>query len=299
MSSHSNRVCRQGFTLIELLVVIAIIGLVMALLIPATQQARAAARRMSCHNNLRQIGLAMHNYESAMRRLPAGYLYRLGPQGNDLGFGWAVALLPFLEQSSVYTAIRFDVPTFHDSNRTVREQRLQVMLCPEDRVSAYGMVEMGTEKYAMASYVASYGPPDLDETQDKNEGLFARNSQTRFAEIIDGLSNTFAFSERENGPFRLAGTHGPHFSYETTWFGAIRDIDDPSDDHGHMVLFQSGHTPNSPFSDDRDISAPHIGYANFLFADGSVRLITEAIDFDLYSWMSTRAGGEILSQIPE
>ena len=83
--------------------------------------------------------------------------------------------------------------------------------------------------------------------------------------------------ERENGPFRLAGSHGDHFEYETTWAGAVRDIDDASDDHGHMVLFQTGHTPNHPRSDDRDVSAPHRGLAQFLFCDGSVHAI-EGID---------------------
>ena len=115
------------------------------------------------------------------------------------------------------------------------------------------------------------------------------------AEIIDGLSNTLACGERENGPFRRGGVHGPHFSYETAWAGAIREVSDPTDDHGHMVLFQTGHTPNSSYSDDRDVSAPHVGFANFLFADGSVRLMVESIDFTVYQSLSTRAGNEVVS----
>ena len=152
---------------------------------------------------------------------------------------------------------------------------------------------MGDEKYAMASYVASFGPPDLDERQEKRDGIFSRNSSTRLAEITDGLSNTIACGERQNGPFRRAGVHGPHFSYETTWAGAVREISDPTDDHGHMVLFQTGHTPNDSYSDDRDVSAPHVGYANFLFADGSVRLIIEQIDLTNYQSLSTKAGSEV------
>jgi prepilin-type processing-associated H-X9-DG protein len=123
--------------------------------------------------------------------------------------------------------------------------------------------------------------------------LFSRNSGTRFAEIQDCLSNTLACGERQNGPFRKSGVHGPHFSYETTWSGPIREITDPTDDHGHMTLFQTGHTPNSPYSDDRDVSASHVGYANFLFADGSVHLIVESIDFKVYQALSTTAGGEV------
>lgn len=108
-------------------------------------------------------------------------------------------------------------------------------------------------------------------------------------------SNTLACGERQNGPFRKGGIHGPHFSYETTWSGAIREITDPTDDHGHMVLFQTGNTPNSAYADDRDVSAPHVGYANFLISDGSVRLITEEIDFAVYQSLSTIAGGEVVS----
>jgi prepilin-type processing-associated H-X9-DG protein/prepilin-type N-terminal cleavage/methylation domain-containing protein len=287
---------RAGITLVELLVVITIIGILVGLLLPAVQQARAAARRISCDNNLKQLGLGLLNYESAHRKLPAGYLFKRGPQGNHSGFGWGAMILPYVEQSSVYNSLNFDVPLFADANASIRQSHLSVFLCPEDSVSAHGFVEMGDEKYAMASYVGSFGPPDLDDTQEKRDGLFSRNSSTRIAEITDGLSNTIACGERENGPFRRGGVHGPHFSYETAWSGAIREISDPTDDHGHMVLFQTGHTPNSSYSDDRDVSAPHVGFANFLFADGSVRLIVESIDTSVYQSLSTRAGGEVTSQ---
>ena len=277
-----NRHRRLGLTLIELLVVIAVIGLLVGLLLPAVQAARSAARRISCDNNLKQLGLALHNYESALRRWPSGYVYKYGVDGNQAGFGWGAMILPYMEQSSIYQTLDFKVPVFNLRNAVIREMHLASFLCPEDGVSSTSFVEMGDEKYAMASYVASFGPPDLDERQEKRDGIFSRNSWTRLAEITDGLSNTIACGERQNGPFRRAGVHGPHFSYETTWAGAVREISDPTDDHGHMVLFQTGHTPNNPYSDDRDVSAPHVGYANFLFADGSVRLIIEQIDLTVY-----------------
>ena len=285
---------RHGFTLVELLVVLAIIGILIGLFLPAVQQARAAARRMSCHNNLKQLGLALFNHESAHRKLPPGYLFTPGPQGNHAGFGWGAMILPYLEHNSIYTELNFKVPLFDPVNAVPRERHLSVFLCPEDSVSSENFVEMGDERYAMASYVASFGPPDLDETQEKRDGLFSRNSETRFSHVTDGLSNTLACGERQNGPFRRAGVHGPHFSYETAWAGSIREITDPSDDHGHMTLFQTGHTPNSPFSDDRDVSAPHVGYANFLFGDGSIRLIVESIDLEVYQALSTRAGAEVV-----
>ena len=163
----------------------------------------------------------------------------------------------------------------------------------KDRGDSY--VEMGREQYAMASYVASFGPPDLDATQEKRDGMFSRNGGTRFAEVLDGHSNTLACGERQNGPFRKGDVHGPHFSYETTWIGAVRAVTNPTDDHGHMVLFQTGNTPNSQFSDDRDVSAPHVGFANFLMGDGSVRLITEDVDINVYQGLSTKAGSEVVA----
>ena len=88
--------------------------------------------------------------------------------------------------------------------------------------------------------------------------------------------------ERQNGPFRVEGVHGPHFEYETTWIGAVRDLDDPTDDHGHMVLFQTGSVPNAPLSDDRDVSAPDANVAQFLMCDGSVHTVSDDIDLTVY-----------------
>jgi hypothetical protein len=147
----------------------------------------------------------------------------------------------------------------------------------------------------MACYVANFGAPDLDEDQEQENsapadtlnrpgpwGPFYRNSRTKLKDITDGTTHTLMAGERQNGPFRTAGSHGVHIEYETTWAGAVRDIDDPTDDHGHMVLFQTGHTPNHPDSDDRDVSASHSGEALFLLCDGSVHSISEAIDEEIY-----------------
>jgi prepilin-type processing-associated H-X9-DG protein len=206
--------------------------------------------------------------------------------------------LPFLEQGSLYRQIDWNVPIYNPANIPARTTQLAVFLCPTDNVSQGKFVEMGPtpEKYAMASYVACFGPPDLDANQEQRKGLFSRNSRTRLDDAKDGLSNTLMVSERQNGPFRNGALHGNHFSYETTWCAAVRDWDEPDDDHGHMILFQSGHVPNDPRSDDRDVSAPHIGYANFLLGDGSVRAITENIDFALYQKLSTLNGGEVVGE---
>jgi prepilin-type N-terminal cleavage/methylation domain-containing protein/prepilin-type processing-associated H-X9-DG protein len=300
MSRRSDH--RSAFTLIELLVVIAIVAVLIALLLPAVQQAREAARRTSCRDHLKQLGLALHNYADVHRVLPPGYLYRpdttTSPTSNGAGFGWGAMVLPFLEQSQLYGEFNWNVPLHASENQAAREHHLPVFVCPTDRVSENGFVEMGPdpERYAMASYAASFGPPDLDDIQEQRDGMFSRNSRTRFGDVLDGLSNTLMVGERENGPFRNAFVHDNHFSYETAWSGAIRDWDQLDDDHGHMTLFQTGHVPNSPLSDDRDVSAPHIGYANFLLGDGSVRGLSENMNFTLYQHLSTRAGNEVLGE---
>jgi prepilin-type N-terminal cleavage/methylation domain-containing protein/prepilin-type processing-associated H-X9-DG protein len=294
--SHAKK--RRAFTLIELLVVIAIIGVLVALLLPAVQQAREAARRTECRDHLKQLGLALHNYHGSHNTHPSGYVYRpdatTSPVSNGAGFGWGAMVLPYLDQTPLYGTFDWNVPLHDTRNLAARERHLQVFICPSDTVSPGGFVEMGPvpERYAMCSYVGSFGPPDLDAVQEQRDGMFSRNSRTRFADVTDGLSNTLLCGERENGPFRNGAVHGNHFEYETAWSGAIRDWDEPDDDHGHMTLSQTGHPPNNADSDDRDVSAPHVGYANFLMGDGSVRAITENIELGLYQKLSTRAGGD-------
>jgi prepilin-type N-terminal cleavage/methylation domain-containing protein len=301
MRLQLSGICRKpAFTLVELLVAIAIIGLLVALLLPAIQAAREAARRNSCKNNLKQVAVAMHNFESSFGKLPPGYEYAAGPQGNERGYSWGAWLLPYMELSALYDGIDFHKPVFDAVNAALRTEHIQILLCPTDDVSPDGFVEMGDEKYAMACYVANFGTPDLDEDQGQARGPsnplgafagpwgpFYRNSATKLCRITDGLSQTLMVGERQNGPFRAQGVHGPHFEYETTWIAAVRDINDPTDDHGHMVLFQTGHVPNAPESDDRDVSAAHAGVAQFLMCDVSVHTVSEDIDLQVYRALGT------------
>ena len=249
----------------------------------------------------------MHNFESSLKHLPPGYDFVANDAGNQSGFSWTAWLLPYMELTNLHDQIDFESPVFDAANQPARTQHLELLLCPSDDVSPTGFVEMGDETYAMSCYVANFGTPDLDDDQAQERGEtntlgpfanawapFYRNSQTKLRVITDGLSNTLMIGERQNGPFRTAGSHGTHFEYETTWIGAVRDIDDPTDDHGHMVLFQTGHPPNHSDSDDRDVSAPHSGIAQFLMCDGSVHAVEENIDLDVYRALGTMNVGEVV-----
>jgi prepilin-type N-terminal cleavage/methylation domain-containing protein len=298
----------QAFTLVELLVVITILGVLIALLLPAIQSAREAARLSACKNNLRQLGLGLHSYESSFGKLPPGYEYAPAPGGNARGYSWSARLLPYIEQRALFEQIDFTKPVYDNANAAARERHVPLLLCPTDDVSPSGFVEMADERYAMACYVANFGTPDLDDDQAQEHGLanslgpfdgpwgpFYRNSATRLSQITDGLSATLMLGERQNGPFRLQGVHGPHFAYETTWAGAVRDVDDPTDDHGHMALFQTGHAPNAPHSDDRDVSASHAGVAQFLMCDGSTHTVSEDVDLEVYRAFGTMNQSEATS----
>ena len=306
-----TRPFHNGFTIIELLVVIAIIAILIALLLPAVQQAREAARRSACKNNLKQIALALHNYESSFRILPPGYVHKFGPSGsgiepaNHAGLAWGAMILPQLEQTALYDQFHAEIPIWDVANLTPRETHLPVFLCPSDPYSADAFVvrdENSTpiERYATASYAANWGPSDasvnLDDTPLRSRGVFYRNSNTRVRDITDGLSNTLAVGERTNGPIPGGATGGGHALFETAWAAAVRDVDDLPDDHGHMVLFETQFRPNQPGGDDKGLSAPHVGMAQFALCDGSVRSISENIDESLYNALGSRSGGEVVGE---
>lgn len=327
---------RRAFTLVELLVVIAIIGVLVGMLLPAVQQVREAARRTACKNNLRQLALALHNYESALMQFPPGYAYISGadyaantgyPIGaadaNHLGQAWGAYILPQIEQGNLYNQVDFRLPGFDAANLQARENHIPSFLCPTDFWSDDNFVVRDetvtpVERYAAASYCANWGPAtgvvetpgdssddwNLDATPDRSEGPFFRNSKTRFAHITDGSSNTLALGERTNGPIldldgQPIGTP-PHPNFENVWFAAIRDIGAPDDDHGHMVLFDAEYGPNRAIGAgtgaDRGVSAPHGGLAQFAFLDGSVHTISADISIDTYRALASMKGGEVVGE---
>ncbi len=281
----------RAFTLVELLVVIAIIGILVSLLLPAVQAAREAARRMSCYNNLKQIGLALHNYHDTHQALPMGWIGvdQVTRQPHALGqpgWGWAARVLPFLEQSNTESLVQGDLPITDPSNLAARNTHLALYRCPSDAGSQqfFNITgSMPTVRIPVANYVGMAGTQELENceplpigVQCETDGIFYHNSATNFRDIIDGLSNTFMVGERNSK------------IDNSTWVGSI-----PGADEGfERFLGIADHAPNTVGAHLDDLSSYHPGGTNFVIADGSVRLIASTIDLQVYKGLATTQGGE-------
>jgi prepilin-type N-terminal cleavage/methylation domain-containing protein len=178
-----------GFTLIELLVVMAIIAVLIALLLPAVQQSREAARRMQCKNNLMNLGLALSNYEMAHERLPPGCVNPTGPIKNESAgyhMGWLVQILPQMDQRNIYRKIDFSVGVYDPKNAAQTGIKLSVYICPSDPMGGNNP----DTSYA-GNHHDSEAPIDVD-----NNGVLFLNSSVRFDDVGDGTSNTIFIGER-------------------------------------------------------------------------------------------------------
>jgi prepilin-type N-terminal cleavage/methylation domain-containing protein/prepilin-type processing-associated H-X9-DG protein len=307
---------RPAFTLIELLVAIAIIAVLIALLVPAVQKVREAAAGQYCQNNLKQLGLACHNFHDAYNRLPASYTatdsFRDGSTDTSPGWGWSAMLLPFLEQDNLFRTINLRLPVEDSHNMAAIRKPVSCCLCPSDLTpeSSFAVADAFGNTLAQAaptSYAACVGGDESDTAGATGLGVFYRNSATRFADILDGTSNTIMVGERA-----WANANG-------IWAGAIenavlmRGALNPCPGSGASfypaaVLVQAhGHLNNALTDTDGgldDFSSLHPGGSNFVFADGSVRFL-RSITGDLASGaytpeslilqaLSTRAKGEVV-----
>jgi prepilin-type N-terminal cleavage/methylation domain-containing protein len=318
-SSRNAKSRRPGFTLIELLVVIAIIAVLVALLLPAVQQAREAARRTQCRNHLKQIGLALHNYESAHCVFPPGFVsVPTGPWpggGNDpvpeIGPGWSffAMLLPFVEQNNLAAQTNFNLPITHPSNAIARSTQVSLYRCPSDtapeRISAYPAT-LGITDLAACSYIGSLGggnPADAPGytalyEQPLFNGMFHRNSSVRTRDITDGTSNTFGVGERQSAfaPNGWAGViPGARtvFSQQVAARRGVAFDSSPRPAITMAVVHVRSGGPNAPTGSPGGYNAPHVGGAQFMLMDGSVRMISENVDINLFRWLAARNDGRV------
>ncbi|RPI81573.1 MAG: DUF1559 domain-containing protein [Planctomycetaceae bacterium] len=289
---------RPGFTLIELLVVIAIIGILVALLLPAVQQAREAARRSQCKNNQRQIGLALHNYHDLQGTLPPAWVgadpaTQLVAVGGLNGWGWGSRLLPQMDQSPLYAQINFSLSILDPAHLETRQVKLPVYRCPSDSGSERWTIsdESGNSlcDLATSNYIGCFGTTEIDECEGLalgipclGNGSFYHNSALRMADIRDGLTTTFLVGER-----RTLGD----FGWYSTWAGYIPE----GEEAAVRLVGSADHTPNHSDNHFDDFGSYHTGGAHFLLGDGSVRFIGANIDRSVYQALATRNGRETVA----
>jgi prepilin-type N-terminal cleavage/methylation domain-containing protein/prepilin-type processing-associated H-X9-DG protein len=304
---------RTGFTLIELLVVIAIASVLTGLLLPAVQKVREAGNRMSCQNNLKQIGLAAQNYHDAFRVFPPGYAtakrYLDGATDTAPGWGWATFLLPYMEQNNLYQQLDLNTPV--EVNPAIKAV-VRVYLCPSDItvLDAFPIVDGFGSPIASAgpsSYAACVGGDESATTDSTGRGILFRNSHTRLSDVLDGTSSTILVGERA-----WCNANG-------SWAGAIasgvirrgQQNPCPGSAAGSLpaaALVQAhSHLNNTTTDTDAgldDFSSNHPGGSNFVFADGSVHFIRSVpsdlpdgsytADSLIFQALGTRANGEII-----
>lgn len=323
-----NQERRTAFTLVELLVVIAIIGLLVGLLLPAVQAAREAARRTQCTNNLKQIGLAINNYESSLKVFPSGYISSpenpaMGPVGmfDDAGpgWGWLALLLPFAEQQALAQRLDINLPCWHPVNAAAVKTQLPLFRCPSDAAGGNpnpdGVVSLADINknvlgvFGRANYVHSVGASTLwcswPVTIYPNGPIY-RNSETRPADVIDGLSSTLFAGERSRNlsdsvwPGTIPGaTHWAYPPFASIGSGGLNtDYDGPGaflGAHGGPCPYEDPvvvHPPNSPLGHSDQMESLHPGGANILMGDGSVRFYSENNRLSLWIALESRNGGE-------
>jgi prepilin-type processing-associated H-X9-DG protein len=290
----TKRSPRPAFTIIELCVVLGIIGVLISLLLPAIQSSREQARRVQCTNNLLQLGTALASYHSAHAVLPPGVVNERGPITSRPGgyrFGWAVQILPFLGQNPLYHEFNVLAGIDAPSNATAREHKLQTFLCPSDSTPG-----------SMA-YAACHHDVEAPIAAD-NHGAFYLNSRTRYDDIADGPAFTIFVGELGSSRVPEGWAVGDQSTLRNTGTplngGSVMPL--PG---GYSVYAFDAPDPKAAESAGAEEEArmrayvggfrsAHPGGANFLFGDGSVRFLVNAIETHVYRSLGHRADGALI-----
>lgn len=289
-----KRNSRDGFTLVELLVVIAIIGVLVALLLPAVQAAREAARRSSCGNNLKQIGLAIHNYHDTHLKLPSGTVWTAG----DYAWGWGALILPQMEEENLWTTLGSgSIPL--DNTLAATQTKVDAYRCPSDTSPDTFEIGWTWDKKNFPIGVSNYVGMGGEKSGHVTNGVFHQNSEIRFRDVTDGTANTILVGERAgslNGVTWHAGAwagtaNAPHtkdYFYDVMAHTRrpINYSSNPNWDYRHSVL-----------------SSLHPGGAQCVFVDASTHFLSETIDANTsdandstYDFLGIRNDGAVLGE---
>ncbi len=305
-----KRHVRRGFTLIELLVVIAIIAILIALLLPAIQQAREAARRTECKNNLKQIGIALHNYHDKHKQFPPGHV--LVGAIDGVKYSWVVALLSEVEQGALFDQYMQEMAGgannwWHPAHQPSKEIELNSFVCPSDVTSQNFNQPWGGFGFR-GNYAGNQGLGSVNRVDDladplatlTEKGVFYYNSRTRIRDVTDGTSNTAGISEIRRvadaddcrgGLFSEGGSN--MYSHDNTPNTAVDDVIDRCVDRPDQGLPCTGVGPNAAHR--LTARSLHTGGAQVLLVDGSARFIPDSISAATWRGLGTIQGNETIS----
>jgi len=322
MQKHIARL-NKGFTLIELLVVIAIIAILIALLLPAVQQAREAARRTQCRNNLKQIGLALHNYHDIYNTFPPGYTARNVRRTDPVmaetgqGYAWSFAILPQIDQSNLTNQIDTNLNAHDPGNLSIASTTtLKSFLCPTDPApTVFDVTDGAGTTYTLptSNYVGILGYGSVTMNAGDSTGVFFRNSRVRFRDITDGTSNTICVGERRHE--HDFASPAPSVPSHSTWYAAIPGVTRSAgmmmmpmmtEGSGSLVIGHVGQpammsmmamhsTPNQT-NHIVHFSSQHTGGVQFLLCDGSVHFLSQNVDYGLFRNLGERADGNVIGE---
>ncbi len=308
-----KRPYRAGFTLVELLVVIAIIGILVGLLLPAVQAAREAARRMQCSNNLKQLGLALHNYHDTHKRFPFGSGGTTPPSGSP-GYSAVSLMLPFMEQTPLWNQIDFRLPLTDPVNTPARLTSIPGFLCPSDRQNPQ------PQTGGAINYMGNKGSLHFWSDPSQN-GIFIPSRSFRMSDITDGTSNTSAFSERlladgNNGVVDMQadvflGSGDPSTPDQAIQMCYATDANNLANQFPLFMgapwingqhTYMHVDTPNRrscgfyPTKASMPANSRHTGGVNMALCDGSVRYVSQSIELPTWRALGSRNGHEVVGE---